>query len=196
MPTRSPEWPSSCPTPGPSVDPKFDPFGGPIPGLGRNGTVGRLDIEVPRDNEAARLAERSDPLHMLNFFVQSDCARCHIYTEGVKSPGDYHSSGCSACHVYYKSDGFSETADATIPKDETDHAFKHEMQRYPSNEQCAHCHNRGSRHSLEVMGLRERPQGFKDLLVNDHQQNTRTKQADSGRQGGFFPWQRRLLIDR
>jgi hypothetical protein len=70
-------------------------------------------------------------------------------------PGDYRSSGCSACHVVYANDrspahsgpyaafgnrGRTQTADATIPKDQSGHPLKHEFTRAIPSSQCITCH--------------------------------------------------------
>ena len=70
-------------------------------------------------------------------------------------PGDYRSSGCSACHVVYANDrsksnsagysaagnnGFTQTADPTIPKEESGHPLKHVFTRSIPSSQCVTCH--------------------------------------------------------
>lgn len=70
-------------------------------------------------------------------------------------PGDYRSSGCSACHVVYANDrsransgpyaafgnrGTSQSADATIPKDQPGHPLRHEFTRAIPSSQCITCH--------------------------------------------------------
>ncbi|MEE8046038.1 MAG: hypothetical protein V3T49_04285, partial [Dehalococcoidia bacterium] len=70
-------------------------------------------------------------------------------------PGDYRSSGCSACHVVYANDrsevhsgayadagnmGWSQSADPTIPKDESGHPIRHEMTSSIPSSQCVVCH--------------------------------------------------------
>ena len=170
----------------PLVDPHFDPT---IPG-----TVPTIAREVPRNDEERRTAKKSDSLGMITFYVQTDCSRCHLYTAGSKAPGDYRSTGCTACHVVYRSEGFSETFDDMIPKNEPGHPFKHLMTRFAPVEQCAHCHNRGARHTQRFLGFRERPQGDRGLpefrILNEHGENL-FRQDDSGviggRRGGFYP---------
>ncbi|HEY5907943.1 MAG TPA: hypothetical protein VIZ31_07845, partial [Vicinamibacteria bacterium] len=70
-------------------------------------------------------------------------------------PGDYRSSGCSACHVVYANDrarsnsaayaaggnrGFTQTADSTVPKNESGHPLKHAFTRSIPSSQCITCH--------------------------------------------------------
>jgi len=70
-------------------------------------------------------------------------------------PGDYRSSGCSACHVIYANDrdpshsafyntagnlGFSQTADASIVKNESGHPIKHQFTSQIPTSQCMVCH--------------------------------------------------------
>jgi hypothetical protein len=70
-------------------------------------------------------------------------------------PGDYRSSGCTACHVIYANDrdpvhsgpyasaghnGFSQTGDPTIPKNEPGHPIRHQLTRAIPSSQCVVCH--------------------------------------------------------
>lgn len=70
-------------------------------------------------------------------------------------PGDYRSSGCTACHVVYANDrdpkhsaqfakfgntGQSQTADPTIPKNESGHPVKHQMVLGAPSSNCMTCH--------------------------------------------------------
>ncbi len=70
-------------------------------------------------------------------------------------PGDYRTSGCAACHVVYANDreprhstvyakfgrdGKTQTADPTIPKDESGHPIRHEFTRAIPSAQCMNCH--------------------------------------------------------
>jgi hypothetical protein len=181
------------------VDPDFDPS--------IRGTVRSIDHEIPRDDVSARnpnaphnadVATNDAMFATLTSFLQTDCTRCHLYSEGRKQPGEFRSSGCSACHVYYANDGRSISADASISKTETDHPYRHTLQRFPSDEQCTHCHNRGQRHGLAAQGMRERPQGFLGDLFDEHGENTRTNDADvaGGRTGGFFPSLPRFFLSK
>ena len=70
-------------------------------------------------------------------------------------PGDYRTSGCGACHVVYANDreprhsltyaeygrdGMSQSADPTIPKNESGHPLKHVFTRSIPTSQCMTCH--------------------------------------------------------
>jgi hypothetical protein len=70
-------------------------------------------------------------------------------------PGDYRSSGCTACHVVYANDrdrfnagpyaghgnrGQTQTADPTIPKNESGHPLRHEFTLAIPSSQCVSCH--------------------------------------------------------
>jgi hypothetical protein len=70
-------------------------------------------------------------------------------------PGDYRSSGCTACHVVYANDrdpvhsgpyaagghdGFSQTGDPMIPKNESGHPIRHQFTRAIPSSQCVVCH--------------------------------------------------------
>lgn len=98
--------------------------------------------------------QRTDPVYLglqktrlldptLNFLGTNDHA------------GDYRSSGCTACHVIYANDrdplhseafnkagnsGRSQTADTTIPKDESGHPIKHQFTNQIPTSQCMVCH--------------------------------------------------------
>jgi len=69
--------------------------------------------------------------------------------------GDYRSSGCSSCHVVYANDrdprhsaayaskgheGFTDTRDPTIPRQESGHPLKHAFSRSVPTSQCMVCH--------------------------------------------------------
>ncbi len=80
----------------------------------------------------------------------------HMWFLGTNDqPGDYRSSGCSGCHVVYANDrdpkhsgryaafgntGKSQTADPTIPKDESGHPIQHVFTRVIPSSQCMVCH--------------------------------------------------------
>ena len=80
----------------------------------------------------------------------------HMWFLGTNDqPGDYRSSGCSGCHVIYANDrdpkhsgayaafgntGTTQTADPTIPKDESGHPLKHVFTRVIPSSQCMVCH--------------------------------------------------------
>ncbi|MFN2501823.1 MAG: multiheme c-type cytochrome [Pyrinomonadaceae bacterium] len=69
--------------------------------------------------------------------------------------GDYRSSGCTACHVAYANDtsiaasgpyvsagnqGFSQSADTQIPRNEPGHPIKHQFTSQIPTTQCMTCH--------------------------------------------------------
>ena len=69
--------------------------------------------------------------------------------------GDYRSSGCSSCHVIYANDtskaasgpyaiagnqGYSQSADTKIPKNESGHPIKHQFTSRIPTTQCMTCH--------------------------------------------------------
>ena len=80
----------------------------------------------------------------------------HMWFLGTnEQPGDYRSSGCTGCHTVYANDrdpkhsgpyakfgnmGRSQTADPTIPKDESGHPLKHTFTRAIPSSQCMVCH--------------------------------------------------------
>ncbi|PYS42460.1 MAG: hypothetical protein DMF71_09200, partial [Acidobacteria bacterium] len=99
-------------------------------------------------------AQRTDPVYLglqktrlldptLNFLGTNDHA------------GDYRSSGCTACHVIYANDrdsqhsafystsgnlGMSQSADASIPRNESGHPIKHQLTTRIPTSQCMVCH--------------------------------------------------------
>lgn len=80
----------------------------------------------------------------------------HLWFLGTnEQPGDYRSSGCTGCHTVYTNDrdplhggpyskfghtGTTQTADPTIPKNESGHPIKHEFTRAIPSSQCMTCH--------------------------------------------------------
>src|SRR5688572_13228532 len=86
-------------------------------------------------------ANRTDPVFLgLQKTRLLDPTLNHLGTND--HPGDYRSSGCSACHVIYANDrepshsafyqqagnlGRSQTADTSIPKNESGHPIKHQF---------------------------------------------------------------------
>jgi hypothetical protein len=80
----------------------------------------------------------------------------HMWFLGTnEQPGDYRSSGCTGCHTVYANDrdpkhsgpyaafgntGKTQTADPTIPKDESGHPLKHAFTRAIPSSQCMVCH--------------------------------------------------------
>jgi len=80
----------------------------------------------------------------------------HLWFLGTnEQAGDYRSSGCSGCHSIYANDrdplhagpyakfgneGTTQTADPTIPKNESGHPLKHEFTRAIPSSQCMVCH--------------------------------------------------------
>jgi hypothetical protein len=70
-------------------------------------------------------------------------------------PGDYRSAGCTACHVVYANDtsktaaaqfasagnqGFSQSADTSIPRNQPGHPIKHQFTSQIPTTQCMTCH--------------------------------------------------------
>ncbi len=70
-------------------------------------------------------------------------------------PGDYRHSGCASCHVVYANDrdprhsgpyaafghdGTTQTADPTVPKNESGHPVRHVFTRAVPTSQCMVCH--------------------------------------------------------
>lgn len=99
-------------------------------------------------------AQRTDPVFLgLQKTRLLDPTLNHVGTND--HPGDYRSSGCSACHVIYANDrdplasefyrdagnlGQSQTADASIAKDESGHPIKHQFTSQIPTSQCMVCH--------------------------------------------------------
>jgi hypothetical protein len=69
--------------------------------------------------------------------------------------GDYRSAGCTACHVVYANDtsiaasaqyasagnqGFSQSADTSIPRNQPGHPIKHQFTSQIPTQQCMTCH--------------------------------------------------------
>lgn len=113
-------------------------------------------------------ANRTDPVFLgLQKTRLLDPTLNHLGTND--HPGDYRSSGCSACHVVYANDrnpfhsafyqqagnlGRSQTADTSIPKNESGHPIKHQFTNQIPSSQCMVCHmHPGTNMVASYMGL-------------------------------------------
>ncbi len=113
---------------------------------------GRPEVKLSDRGFGTRL--RTDPVFLgLQKTRLLDPVLSHMGTND--NPGDYRSSGCTACHVVYANDrdpkhsgpfakfgnqGFTQTADPTIPKNEPGHPVKHQMTNGMPSSQCMVCH--------------------------------------------------------
>ncbi|HKP37043.1 MAG TPA: hypothetical protein VJT71_09300 [Pyrinomonadaceae bacterium] len=113
-------------------------------------------------------AQRTDPVYLglqktrlldptLNFLGTND------------HPGDFRSSGCTACHVIYANDrdarhsefystagnlGMSQSADVSVPKNESGHPIRHQLTSRIPTSQCMICHmHPGENMVASYMGL-------------------------------------------
>jgi hypothetical protein len=113
-------------------------------------------------------AQRTDPVFLgLQKTRLLDPTLNHLGTND--HPGDYRSSGCSACHVIYANDrepahsafyqaagnlGRSQTADTSIPKNESGHPIRHQFTSQIPSSQCMVCHmHPGTNMVASYMGL-------------------------------------------
>ena len=113
-------------------------------------------------------AQRTDPVFLgIQKTRLLDPTLNHLGTND--HPGDYRSSGCSACHVIYANDrdaahsafyreagnlGRSQTADTSIPKNESGHPIKHQFTSQIPSSQCMVCHmHPGTNMVASYMGL-------------------------------------------
>ncbi|HEX9757836.1 MAG TPA: hypothetical protein VGB26_08555 [Nitrospiria bacterium] len=94
------------------------------------------------------------------------CMQCHLWTEGVQRKADYRGTGCSACHMTYDTEGLSQSADPTIPKNKHGHPVKHQLTTKVPISTCATCHAGGNRIAMAFMGKMEQP-GRYDVLFQD-----------------------------
>jgi hypothetical protein len=99
-------------------------------------------------------AQRTDPVYLgLQKTRLNDPTLNFLGTNN--HPGDYRSSGCTACHLIYANDrearhsafystagnlGLSQSADVSIPKDESGHPIKHQLTSRIPTSQCMICH--------------------------------------------------------
>lgn len=126
----------------------------------------RLDVGLPDKDEDPGKPDkglsprglgtnnRTDPVYLgLQKTRLLDPMLSHLGTND--HPGDFRSSGCTACHVVYANDrdpvhssiyakignlGTTETADQSIPRNESGHPIRHSLtSRIPSS-QCMVCH--------------------------------------------------------
>ncbi len=126
----------------------------------------RLETGLPdRDEDAGKpdkglsarglgTAQRTDPVYLgLQKTRLLDPTLNFLGTNN--HPGDYRSSGCTACHVVYANDrdarhsafystagnlGRSQSADVSIPKDESGHPIRHQLTSRIPTSQCMICH--------------------------------------------------------
>jgi hypothetical protein len=110
-----------------------------------NATIAALPESSPYPDTPAKLVDD---------FLRRKCLRCHLYTEGVHSPGDFRASGCAACHVFYNNAGTYAGNDAAIDKTKSGYPQKHRFVRAIPNDQCLHCHH-GNRVGADYEGLFE-----------------------------------------
>lgn len=90
---------------------------------------------------------------LLDLVLRKACARCHAYDFGTSTlPGDFRGSGCGACHAPYAPDGASASHDAA-GRPEPPTVRTHQLERVPSDEACARCHQGGARIALSYRGL-------------------------------------------
>lgn len=130
---------------------------GPVPCVGsekykgfiaraiETGHVKRLDHGegLPTFDAALALTKNPAIAGYVDYF-RKECARCHLWGEGIDSRGERRSSGCSACHVLNDDGGKIAGGDPTVPKDRANHPIKHELVLAIPEEQCNHCHTRGT----------------------------------------------------
>ena len=117
------------------------------------------DGEVPAEAGAVKTLQQlpryEDSGQPVDDYLRNQCLRCHLWTEGKRTAGDYRASGCSACHVLYADDGLSRSGDEAIPKDKPGYPIRHEITTRIPAQQCVHCHNRGGRTGVSFLGMME-----------------------------------------
>jgi len=82
------------------------------------------------------------------------CSLCHVGVESHQSWRGSHASGCAACHFPFNENGTYQGNDLTV-RGTWPHSASHQMQALPTNEVCAHCHNRSGRIALSYQGLND-----------------------------------------
>lgn len=88
-------------------------------------------------------------------YLRNQCLRCHIWSDGNQTDGDYRASGCAACHVVYSDKGLYEGGDKAIDKKQKDRPMQHRLTSKIPETQCLHCHNRGGRTGVSFIGTME-----------------------------------------
>ena len=98
----------------------------------------------------------ADPVSRAFFPVYDQlCMECHLYQEGMKSPGQYYASGCAACHLVTDDDARAKTADPTQDVEELGHPATHRFTNLVPDRQCAHCHVSHLGRALLAQGVRD-----------------------------------------
>ena len=132
----------------------FPEVGNPniLPSLNRLEEPGRPDIKQSNRGKGTGSRVAIPVLNMTKTRLNDP----HAWFMGTNdNPGDYRASGCAACHVVYGNDrqkehsgpyaakghqGFSDSIDPTIPKQESGHPLKHQFTRAIPSSQCMVCH--------------------------------------------------------
>ncbi|NPB08764.1 MAG: hypothetical protein GXO17_00280 [Thermodesulfobacteria bacterium] len=123
------------------------------------------DGEVPRERGARkslRALPTYDPSrpvspenHPVDDYLRAECLRCHVWTRGKETYGDYRASGCAACHVIYADDGLYRGGDRALDRRKPGRPRFHRLTRKIPSFQCVHCHNRGGRTGVSFFGMME-----------------------------------------
>ncbi|HTO11453.1 MAG TPA: hypothetical protein VMQ51_07765 [Candidatus Binatia bacterium] len=124
--------------------------------------IGTPNLEEPPGRPLNRLSQRG--LGTLNRIdpVWLNLQRTRLFDPSLSLlgpntvPGDFRSSGCSGCHVIYANDrdkthaaeyaefgnlGRTQTADPTIPRNESGHPVRHTFTNSIPTSQCVVCHH-------------------------------------------------------
>jgi hypothetical protein len=147
-----PRWETSQPG---NILRVFERGGGPRSEIGNPGEdedAGRPDVKLSNRGFGTQL--RTDPV-----FLGLQKTRLFdplLSFPGTNDhPGDYRGSGCTGCHVVYANDrsaehsgayakaghdGYSQSNDPTIPKNEPGHPIQHRFTRSIPSSQCMVCH--------------------------------------------------------
>ncbi len=93
--------------------------------------------------------------HPVDDYLRAECLRCHLWTKGKETYGDYRASGCAACHMIYEDDGLYRGGDQTVDHTRPSRPRMHRLTRKIPSFQCVHCHNRGGRTGVSFLGMME-----------------------------------------
>ncbi len=93
--------------------------------------------------------------HPVDDYLRAECLRCHLWTRGRETYGDFRASGCAACHVIYADDGRYVGKDQSLIQSPRPRMQLHRLTKKIPVFQCLHCHNRGGRTGVSFVGLME-----------------------------------------
>ncbi|RMF45979.1 MAG: cytochrome C, partial [Deltaproteobacteria bacterium] len=111
------------------------------------------------DGTALKLEGIDKLNHLSAELYRKFCSGCHVARESSQVYAAGHAAGCAACHFPFNEVASYEGGDKTV-RGKTGYSKSHQMEKLPSNEVCARCHNRSGRIALAYEGLNDGNNGL------------------------------------